>query len=83
MKKSSLSDIAGLRNESERREDLTHGLDLSRRAYSMREAAQAVGVCERSIWQAIKDGRLKAAKIGRSVRIRSEELDRFLRESEI
>lgn len=54
-----------------------------RLAYSMREAAQAVGLCERSIWAAIKDGRLKAAKLGRSVRIRAEELERFLRDSEV
>ena len=83
MKKSRPSDIPGLRSESERREDLTSRLDLTRRAYSMREAAQAIGMCERSIWQAIKDGHLAAAKIGRSVRIRAEELDRFLRDSEV
>jgi excisionase family DNA binding protein len=51
-------------------------------AYSMREAAEAIGMCERSIWQAIKDGHLAAAKIGRSVRIRADELDRFLRDAE-
>lgn len=70
MSSSSLSQVAGPRN------------DTGRLAYSMREAAQAVGVCERSIWQAIKDGRLKASKLGRSVRIRAEELDRFLRDAE-
>jgi excisionase family DNA binding protein len=42
-----------------------------------------VGLCERSIWQAIKDGKLKAAKIGRSVRIHRDELDRFIRESQV
>jgi len=51
-----------------------------RLAYSMREAAEAIGICERSVWQVIKDGRLKAIKIGRSVRITREELLRFLRE---
>lgn len=55
---------------------------VGRLAFSMREAAVALGICERSVWQAIQDGRLKASKIGRSVRIRADELDRFLRESE-
>ena len=54
-----------------------------RLAYSMREAAQALGICERSVWQAIKDGRLKACKLGRSVRIRRDELERFLRDAEV
>lgn len=54
-----------------------------RLAYSMKEAAAALGICERSVWAAIKDGRLKASRLGRSVRIRTEELDRFLRDSEV
>ena len=57
--------------------------DVPRLAYSMREAAVSVALCERSIWQAIKDGKLKAAKIGRSVRIHRDELDRFIRESQV
>ena len=56
---------------------------VDRIAYTMREAAMALAMCERSIWQAIKDGRLKASKLGSSVRIRSDELDRFLRDSEV
>lgn len=51
---------------------------VERLAYSMREAAEAIGVCERSIWQAINDGRLRASRIGRSVRISAKELERFL-----
>ena len=54
----------------------------SRLALTMREAAEELRMCERSVWQAIKDGHLKAAKLGRSVRIRREELERFLREAE-
>lgn len=53
-----------------------------RLAYSMREAAASLGICERSVWQAIKDGKLRAAKIGRSVRIHRDELDRFVREAQ-
>ena len=55
--------------------------DQDRLAYSMREAAASLGICERSVWQAIKDGRLKAARLGRSVRIPADELDRFVREA--
>ena len=54
---------------------------VERLAHTMREAAQAIGSCERSIWQAIKDGRLRAFRIGRSVRISAVDLDRFLEES--
>lgn len=65
------------------REDADRGTTgLKSLALTMREAAEECRICERSIWQAIKDGHLKAAKLGRSVRIRREELERFLRESE-
>ena len=47
-------------------------------AYTMREAGQLAGFCERVIWQAIKDGHLKAVRHGRSVRITHVELVRFL-----
>ncbi len=47
-------------------------------AYSMRESAQLSSCCERVIWQAIKDGHLKAVRLGRSVRIMHDELVRFL-----
>ena len=58
-----------------------NGQPVTRLAYSMREAAEAIGICERSIWQAIKDGRLSASKIGRSVRISAVDLERFLEET--
>ena len=54
----------------------------NRLALTMREAAEELRICERSVWQAIRDGHLKAAKLGRSVRIRREELERFLRDAE-
>ena len=56
--------------------------ECNRLALTMREAAEELRICERSVWQAIRDGHLKAAKLGRSVRIRREELERFLRDSE-
>lgn len=52
--------------------------EVDRLAYSMREAAVAIGVCERSVWQAIHDGRLRASRIGRSVRISRHDLMQFL-----
>ena len=57
--------------------------DVSRLAFTMKEAAASLGICERSIWAAISDGRLKASRLGRSVRIRADELDRFLADSEV
>ena len=47
-------------------------------AYTMRESGQLIGSCERVIWQAIKDGDLKAVRLNRSVRIMHVELVRFL-----
>lgn len=47
-------------------------------AVSYREGGQALGVCERVVWQLVKDGKLKAIRIGRSVRIPVSELERFV-----
>lgn len=47
-------------------------------AFTMKEAADQVGCCERLIWGFIKSGELKAARLGRSVRITHTELVRFL-----
>ncbi len=47
-------------------------------ALTMRESGQLASCCERVIWQAIKDGDLKAVRLGRSVRIMHVELVRFL-----
>ncbi|MGZ0174025.1 MAG: helix-turn-helix domain-containing protein [Planctomycetales bacterium] len=50
----------------------------TRLAVTYREAGDALGVCERVVWQLVKDGRLKAVRIGRSVRIPVAELNRFV-----
>ncbi len=47
-------------------------------ALSYRQAADALGVSERTVWQLVRDGRLRAARIGRSVRIAVAELQRYL-----
>ena len=52
--------------------------DQGRKALSYREAAQTVGVCERTIWGLVRDGKLRAVRFGRSVRIPVAELDRFI-----
>ena len=43
-----------------------------------REAAASLGVCERTVWGLVRDGSLRAVRIGRSVRIPVSELERFL-----
>lgn len=53
----------------------------TRLAVTYPEAANALGVCERVVWQLVKDGRLKAVRIGRSVRIPVAELERFVTET--
>ena len=51
-----------------------------RLAWSLREAAQALGVSERFLRNEIHRGRLGAIKRGRRVLIRTETLDRYLRD---
>lgn len=47
-------------------------------AYTYREAAQRLRICERLVWQAVKEGDLEAARFGRSVRIPATALAAFL-----
>ena len=49
-----------------------------RLAYSMREVGQMVGMSERSIWMLIQIGKLRAVKLGRSVRIPADALAELL-----
>ena len=42
------------------------------------EAAETLGICERAVWQLVKDGELRAVRIGRSVRIPVKELNQFV-----
>lgn len=51
-------------------------------AYSIRELSQLVGICERKIHYEIEQGKLKIARIGRRVLVRSNEVDRWLSEAE-
>lgn len=49
-----------------------------RKALTYRESGRVLGMSERAIWQLVKDGELKAVRIGRAVRIPVNEIDRFL-----
>ena len=49
-----------------------------RLAVTYGEAAKSLGVCERAVWQLVKDGELRAVRIGRSVRIPVTELNQFV-----
>src|SRR5262245_16313311 len=51
----------------------------ARMAYSLAEAAQAVGLSTRSLRYLIKTGRLGYAKVGRRVLVPHAELEKFLR----
>lgn len=51
-----------------------------RLAVTYREAAATLGVCERVVWQLVKDQQLKAIRIGRAVRVPVAELRRFVAE---
>lgn len=50
--------------------------------FKVREVAQAFGLSCFTIHKWIREHKLKAVKIGGSVRIRSEEIQRFLSEAE-
>lgn len=50
-------------------------------AVGYREAGEALGVCERVVWQLVKDGHLQAFRVGkRSVRIAVSEIERYIAE---
>jgi excisionase family DNA binding protein len=49
-----------------------------RLALTYSETAKSLGVCERVVWQLVKDGKLRAVRIGRSVRIPVQELNQFV-----
>jgi excisionase family DNA binding protein len=55
-------------------------IDPARMLYTYAEAGRMTGLSERTVWQLVHDGVLKARRVGRSVRISKEELERFCRE---
>lgn len=49
---------------------------------SVQETADLFGVTKRTVFRWIKDGRIKAIKIGRTVRIKKSEIVRVMNEGE-
>jgi excisionase family DNA binding protein len=44
----------------------------------VREAAQILNVCQRTIWRLLDDGELTRIRVGKSVRVESVELEQFI-----
>ena len=55
---------------------------MERLALKPKEAADMLGISERTLWSLREAGKIKAKKIGRAVRYAKSELIRFLEESE-
>lgn len=54
---------------------------VERYALSPAEAAEALGICRASIYNAMARGEIRATKIGRSTRIPITEIERLLSEA--
>lgn len=50
--------------------------------YTLQEVAQILKVSERTLYRWLKDGKLKAHKVGRHWRVKEEDLNAFLKEDE-
>jgi excisionase family DNA binding protein len=59
---------------------MTETKTIDRLALTYREASDALGVSERTVWSLVASKQLRAARIGRCVRIPRAELERFLSE---
>lgn len=44
------------------------------------EAAEMLSVSERTVWQLVRDKKLKALRIGRAVRIPISDIERFVKQ---
>lgn len=51
---------------------------VPRLLFSMREAAEALAVCERTVGNLIARGELRAVRIGRAVRVHLDDLTAFI-----
>jgi excisionase family DNA binding protein len=52
--------------------------DIERECVSLREASRLLGVCVRTIRREIDRGRLSAFRVGRNLRIKLSELQRYM-----
>lgn len=50
--------------------------------YTYRQAGQILGVSDRTVWTLVKDGKLKAVRFGRTVRISDRAIQAFIQQHE-
>ena len=73
-----------MRNHNKKRAAAKHtpkasvALDDNRIAYSLREVSQLFGMSERSVWSLVKNGQLRAFKLGHLVRIPADVITELL-----
>lgn len=53
-------------------------MDNELKVYSLEEIAEIIGVTKRTMYTYVKDGKLKAVKIGKNWRVSYENLKEFL-----
>jgi excisionase family DNA binding protein len=51
---------------------------MTKSAFSVREAAEEIGICKTKIYQEMGDGRIRARKSGRRTIILANEIERYL-----
>ncbi len=51
---------------------------MTKSAFSVREAAEEIGICKTKIYQETGDGRIRARKSGRRTIILANEIERYL-----
>ena len=49
-----------------------------RLAYSVNEVAEMTGLCTKTVYNLVSSGKLKAFKVGRTWRIKTEDLNEFM-----
>jgi excisionase family DNA binding protein len=59
-------------------ETAMEAVTVQRAYFKYEEAAQYTNLSPVTLWRAVRDGRLKAAGPGRTVRFHKDELDRFM-----
>lgn len=57
-------------------------LDVPLKHYTYQQAGQILGVSDRTVWSLVREGRLKAVRFGRTVRISAEAIEHFIRAHE-
>lgn len=50
--------------------------------YSVKELSELIGICERKIWEEIKNKNLQVSRIGRRVVVSASAVDKWLSDNE-